>query len=213
MSNLGKFKPPKIDLTGQRFGQLIVIGYIGRIERSIAMWRCICDCGKEKTIRGVHLRNGHTISCGCDSARRLTTHGLSKSLASTHVSFSRMWQRCQNSRAPNYGFYGGRGIQICARWKSFELFVEDMGARPKGLSLDRFPDPNGNYEPGNCRWASASEQAQNRRSTKLTDERVKLIIQRIREGDQFKKIASDENVSLTTIYDIHRGKSWKGIPR
>ena len=214
MSNLGKFKPPKIDLVGRRFGQILVTRYEGRVRgTSIALWRCRCDCGNETSVRGSHLPDGHTISCGCDSTRRLTTHGLSNEFRREHVSFNQMWQRCTNVRAPNYKRYGGRGISICERWRSFAAFVEDMGSRPKGTSLDRFPDRDGNYEPLNCRWATAKQQSRNRRSTKLDANTASEIVESIRRGEKFPLIAKRMGVSLSTIYDIKRGTSWKDVPR
>lgn len=78
-----------------------------------------------------------------------------------------MFQRCGNINSPSYEYYGGRGITICDRWSDFVQFLSDMGPRPPGTSLDRFPDNDGNYEPSNCRWATAKEQASNRRLPRL----------------------------------------------
>lgn len=91
------------------------------------------------------------------------THGYSTGGPSrTYTSWVQMWQRCANPKAPNFPRYGGKGIMVCPRWWEFENFLADMGDRPEGKSLDRFPDKNGNYGPGNCRWATAKEQSANR---------------------------------------------------
>lgn len=81
----------------------------------------------------------------------------------TYRSWSSMKSRCQNPKSTSYKYYGARGVTVCSRWESFENFFEDMGERPEGTSLDRI-DPHGNYEPGNCRWATSAEQNRNKRS-------------------------------------------------
>lgn len=90
-------------------------------------------------------------------------HTSGRTMSPTYYSWSTMRTRCRNPKCNRYANYGGRGIRICERWELFENFLADMGERPSGLSLDRYPDKNGNYEPGNCRWATSKEQAQNRR--------------------------------------------------
>lgn len=84
----------------------------------------------------------------------------------TYLSWKNMKARCNNPNATHYSYYGGRGIRVCDRWNVFENFLEDMGERPEGKTLDRWPDKDGNYEPGNCRWATRSEQAKNQRPHK-----------------------------------------------
>jgi hypothetical protein len=99
----------------------------------------------------------------------MRTHGHSgnRNPSPTYLSWQTMKARCGNPNNPKYKYYGGRGIRVCERWlNSFKDFLEDMGVRPEGKSLDRFPDNNGNYEPGNCRWASISEQRANQRPQK-----------------------------------------------
>jgi len=118
-----------------------------------------------------NLRNNSTSSCGCKrkeiTSKRMKTHGQTKS--PTYRVWSSMRTRCTNSNATNYGQYGGRGIKCCQRWESFDLFLEDMGERPDGMTLDRI-DVDGHYEPSNCRWASIQQQAKNKRKTKLINQ-------------------------------------------
>lgn len=153
------------DLSGRRFGLLVVDERVGTTEDSKALWRCRCDCGGESVVRGCYLRSGHTKSCGCQKGRRngeaaATTHGMSGT--PTYGTWRKMIERCTNPNARQWEWYGGRGVTVCDRWRSFENFLADMGERPEGRTLDRV-DVNGNYEPGNCRWATWPEQCANKR--------------------------------------------------
>lgn len=116
------------------------------------------------------VRAKHTAVTADTITHGNTRHGQSRSVATdkatpTYRTWVSMLARCNNPKASNYSKYGGRGIRVCKRWQTFEGFLADVGERPEGTTLDRFPDTNGNYEPGNVRWATASEQASNRRPT------------------------------------------------
>jgi hypothetical protein len=160
--------PKKIDLTGRSFGRLTVLSENGRSTHGAILWACRCACGGFCVVVGDRLRTGHTRSCGClareiateRAATMNVTHGQSTSRA-YHL-WSGMMTRCLNPKRSTWGRYGGRGITVCERWRSFENFYADMGDPPARMSLDRIDNDKG-YEPGNCRWANAHTQSQNRR--------------------------------------------------
>lgn len=152
------------NLVGQKFGRLFVLQSADPTPTGQAVWQCVCDCGTIKSIRGYDLAGGKVISCGCKRTESfhslITKHGRSSSR--TYESWQNMHQRCSNPNNPNYPYYGALGVSVCERWSEFQNFLEDMGERPEGLTLDRV-DPCGNYEPSNCRWASRLEQSRNQR--------------------------------------------------
>lgn len=153
------------DITGQRFGRLIALEQRGSIDGHV-LWMCHCDCGASPICRYGNLIHENTKSCGClkhDTAATLK-HGHKRhgQRTPTYNSWRGMLARCGNPRNNRYINYGARGIVVCERWLRFENFLTDMGERPCGLSIDRI-DNNGNYEPGNCRWATASQQTANQR--------------------------------------------------
>lgn len=157
---------PSHPMLARRFGRLTVIRRAGKQNRFI-MWECRCDCGRSRVVQGIHLRSGHTRSCGClsrDISRTTNkTHGLS------HTREYHTWQhildRCLNPRNKSWKYYGGRGIRVCERWRnSFRAFFADMGVKPTNgrYSIERINN-DGNYTPRNCKWATQSEQVSNRR--------------------------------------------------
>lgn len=154
------------DIAGNTYGRLKVISYEGLNKFKVSLWKCLCECGNYTTVAKSDLLPGHTVSCGCKSKEHQSTfgikHGLSRVGNKTYKSWECMRSRCNNSNHKNYKYYGGRGIVICERWNSFENFLEDMGERPEGKTLDRIK-VNGNYEPNNCKWSTYKEQSLNKR--------------------------------------------------
>lgn len=192
------------DIKGQRFGKLVVLSYVGQNKFRKAEWRCQCDCGKTTVTTGGGLRSGNTTSCGCYQREANKTHGESRVNSKEYKAWGEMLSRCRNSNGKAYHNYGGRGIKVCTRWLLFVNFLADMGRKPTPQhSLDRYPNNNGNYEPGNCRWATKKQQDTNRRQTRLHtfngetlcvkdwakkyDRSYDVLLKRIQSGWDFEK--------------------------
>lgn len=180
---------------GQKIGRLTVIGITGKDKQWKTLWSFRCECGKI-TIRTLYdLRRAKYPSCGCATGeicvRRLRTHGMSHT--TEHNIWLSMRARCYNANSQFYHRYGGRGIKVCQRWiDSFENFISDMGRLPcKTFSIDRINN-DGDYTPENCRWASKSEQGNNRSTS------VRFLL----EGGSYtiKQLSDKFHIRYATLY-------------
>lgn len=200
------------DLTGQRFGRLTVL-YMDEDKVTpsgyrVHMWRCICDCGTEKTVRGKSLTGGVTRSCGC-LAKELVGIRASKHNGfgtRLYAIWNSMRQRCNNSNHRSYHNYGGRGISICSEWDDFAVFREwayNSGYNEHGkrgeFTLDRI-DVDGDYTPENCKWSTMKEQSNNKRTT--------IYLEKDGEIHTLKDWADITGIKYETLWKrYHNGKS------
>ena len=202
------------DLTNQKFGRLTALKAIEERKNGCIVWFCRCKCGKTCDIRSTHLRNGNTQSCGClqvdrivehnanQDKSRFATHGMSET--ATYQTWKNMKQRCLNINNKDYKNYGGRGIVVCDRWLKFENFFEDMGEKPKGLTIDRINN-NGNYGQNNCWWTTRIDQSANmRRATWFTAKNMKTG--KVYMSNSRKEFAAQHGLHATNICACLRGK-------
>lgn len=152
------------EMVGRKFGKLTVIDKGRTTSAGNILWLCECECGNTTHRSKSSLRANPNLSCGCYHKHNhgIVKHGMART--PTHGVWDAMKQRCLNPNNIAFANYGGRGISVCDRWKTFSNFHDDMGEKPPGMELDRI-DVNGNYEPGNCRWATKKENNRNKRRT------------------------------------------------
>jgi hypothetical protein len=185
---------------GDKFGRWTVLSF----DKKVAL--CRCDCGVVKNVNNQNLKIGSTKSCGCFRSELLTTHGKSRSRA--YKAWAGMKDRCYNKNNQYFHVYGGAGISVCERWLTgFDMFYQDMGDPPDGMSIDRINN-KGNYEPSNCKWSSGSEQSRNTNHAKLTIE----IVRKLRSGElTVKEVMKLTGCVETTARNAKTGKKWKEI--
>jgi hypothetical protein len=192
----------KQNRVGERYGRLLVVKRADRSTSKRTYWDCVCDCGGTISPRSDALTAGRAKSCGClqrEVAASLGEASRKHNYKGTKVynSWSHMKGRCQDENDPRWKDYGGRGIRVCDRWQNFANFLEDMGEPPSGMTLER-KNPNGNYEPDNCVWATWLEQNRNRTiSVRVVTDAGLLPI---------KDYASEEGIS----YDAARARAYRG---
>lgn len=203
----------RVDLTGKIFGDWVVLSYSHTNKRGDVSWACKCRCGAVSEVNGNNLKSGKTTSCGCQKTNKLvqanTTHGLSKTRI--YKIWAGMIQRCTNTKRTAHKYYGGRGIQVCDRWREFANFFEDMGEPPSDkYSLERANNDKG-YGPENCEWATAETQSRNNRNCKLKKEQVLAIKKDLASGEKITHVAEAFQVSESLIRAIKNKGVWRDV--
>lgn len=209
------------DLTGQRFGRLVVLRYAGTNRHRAALFECKCDCGNQGVYKGTSLKDGTTKSCGCfyRDTRKLIgkknagvlcpdgsmniRHGDAKKGHKVRLYniWAKMKGRCSNPNVDNYKFYGGRGIKVCQEWNTYEPFRDWALSHgySDNLSIDRI-DNDGDYSPENCRWISTKEQAFNKRNS--------IYLEHNGERKPLKQWCEEKGVSYKAAHARYK----KGLP-
>lgn len=172
---------------------LTVTATFPRRIRKHTYWECVCRCGTVLWVRSSHVKDGRSTSCGCRAAskckERSLTHGMTGT--ATYSSWLSMKDRCLNSKSASYAQYGGRGITIHKPWLDFAVFLEDMGERPSGTTIDRIDNALG-YSPGNCRWATPTQQVRNRG--------VACVVRYRGKDVKLADLAETTALTLSTLY-------------
>lgn len=145
----------RIDLTGNKYGTLTVLEYAER-KNNATYWKCLCDCGNVRVVDHSTLKRSKVCHCN----RSMHGHKRGRKVSPTYHTWQGMKARCRNPNHKNYHTYGGRGITYTPRWEKFENFLEDMGERPEGMTLDRIDNDKGYYKE-NCRWVNQQTQIEN----------------------------------------------------
>jgi predicted XRE-type DNA-binding protein len=197
---MARLKPPM--LTGQQIGKWSVGESFQHSVHHYRMYKCVCECGTEKDVRHDHLVNGKTSSCGCSVVK----HGMTNS--KEYRVWDSMVRRCHSKSHHAFKDYGARGIAVCDKWRKFDGFIEDMGLKPEGMTLERIDNSIG-YFKENCKWATMTEQSRNRRTTKLDADKVADIKKLIENGVSQNAIANQFAVSRSNIGHIAQGNIWR----
>lgn len=191
-----------LNIEGQKYHRLTVISFH---SGNPVKWNCRCECGKNKIVSPDNLKSGAVKSCGClfqEFLDRITAERLARiKYKPTKSTWQNMKNRCKNPNVPAYQDYGARGIKVCERWMSFDNFLQDMGIKPNGLSIERIDNSKG-YEPGNCKWATTYEQSNNKRNN--------VIVEISHEQKTCGQLSKESGVKYELIRQrIKRG--WKGL--
>lgn len=210
---------------GDRFGRWTVIGEAPPTKWARMLY-ATCDCGTSAVVSFKHLRNGASVSCGCfkrENAKRVNTkHGGSggwKGRAARAPEYNiwlAMKMRCSNPRVRNWHRYGGRGISVCERWSGddgFANFLADVGPRPSTEhSIDRFPNNDGNYEPGNVRWATDLEQGRNKSNSVVDLDTARRIVEVVDSGLTIREASDRTGIPYAHVYSAYRGVTGRRPP-
>lgn len=200
----------RANLAGERFGSLLIVDRYGTDKNGHALWNATCDCGGSAIVRSNALLSRKQVHC----ADCIRANSLIIANRSTHRSWRAMLQRCTDKNCKDYVRYGALGITVCDQWlANFAAFLEHLGPRPIGTTLDRYPKREGNYEPGNVRWATAKEQARNRKNSKLTLDIAQEILGRFEHGEARKSISDRMKLSRTHVTSVINGSRWPELER